>query len=256
MPAPMPVFVINLDRSPDRWRAIAGNAAGLGIELTRIPAIDGARLDMNQPLPVEPETFARIHGKRVLPGEIGCYLSHLKALETIANGTEPHAVIVEDDIRFDAGFLPFLDRLRRLEGWDAVKLVNHRTRGFVAHARVDDSVRIGRCMHGPCGSAAAYVVSRSGAARLRDELTPMRLPYDIALERGWSGRGYALFSTDVPVVTLPEGDGTTTIALRVAYKSATFPPYKRIGTVIFRASDYVRRMVYALKRGSLHRRAP
>ena len=32
------------------------------------------------------------------------------------------------------------------------------------------------------------------------------------------------------------------------YQKATFPPYKRIGTLIFRSSDYLRRIIYALPR--------
>ncbi|QDB99989.1 glycosyltransferase family 25 protein [Mesorhizobium sp. 8] len=250
---PMPVFVINLDRSPDRLRAIRENAGSYGIELTRIPAVDGAKLPPDQPLPVDRKTFERIHGKRILPAEIGCYLSHLNALETIAKGDASHAVIVEDDVGFNAGFVPFLERLRTFEGWDAVKLVNHRTHGFVAHARIDDSVRIGRCAHGPCGSSAAYVVTKAGAARLLDTLSPMRLPYDVALERGWSGNGYAIFSTDRPLVALGPVEASTIAATSGVYKKATFPPHRRIGTLIFRISDYLRRIVFALQRKDLHR---
>lgn len=253
MPSSIPVFVINLDRSPDRLRTIRENADAFGIELTRIPAVDGARLPPDQPLPVDSKGFERIHGKRILPGEIGCYLSHLNVLETIAAGDDPYAVIVEDDIRFDAGFLPFLDKLRRLEGWDAVKLVNHRTRGFVAHARIDESVRIGRCAHGPCGSSAAYVVTKAGAARLLEALSPMRLPYDVALERGWAGKGYSLYSTDKAMVALGPVEASTIAGTSSVYKKVTFPPYKRIRTLVFRFGDYLRRIAYAFRWKDLNR---
>ncbi len=256
MPGQIRVFVINLDRSPDRLRAIRENADAHGIELTRIPAVDGGKLPPDRPLPVDRKTFERIHGKRILPGEIGCYLSHLDVLETIAAGDDPHAVIVEDDVRFDAGFLPFLDKLRRLEGWDAVKLVNHRTRGFVAHAAVDETVSIGRCAHGPCGSSAAYVVTKAGAARLLEALSPMRLPYDVALERGWSGKGYSLFTTDRPQVALGSAEASTIAAASGVYQKVTFPPYKRIGTLIFRAGDYLRRIIYTFQKKDMSRRTP
>lgn len=252
MNSSVPVFVINLDRSPDRLRAVRESAAPLGIDLIRIPAVDGARLPPDQPLPVDRKTFERIHGKRILPGEIGCYLSHLKALETIARGDEPYAAIVEDDIRFNDDFSRDLQDLGRLAGWDAVKLVNHRTRGFVPHARLNDTTRIGRCMHGPCGSAAAYAVTKTGAARLLDELGLMILPYDVALERGWDGKGYAVFSTDKALVALARADEST-IATTSAYKKVTFPVHKRIKTLLFRTSDYLRRIVYALWRKDLRR---
>lgn len=248
---PIPVFVINLDRSPDRLRAIRENAETYGIELTRIPAVDGAKLPPDQPLPVDRKTFERIHGKRILPAEIGCYLSHLNALEMIAKGDASHAVVVEDDVGFNAGFVPFLDRLCTFEGWDAVKLVNHRTRGFVAHARIDDSVRIGRCAHGPCGSSAAYVVTKAGAARLLEALSPMCLPYDVALERGWASKGYAIFSTDKAQVALGPVEASTIAATSGVYKKAAFPAYKRIRTLLFRIGDYYRRIIYAIRREEL-----
>ena len=254
MPAPMRVFVINLDRSPERLRSVRESAEAFGIELTRVPAVDGGKLPPGRPLPVDTRTFERIHGKRILPGEIGCYLSHLDTLEAIAAGDDLHAVIVEDDVRFTAGFLPFLDKLRRLEGWDAVKLVNHRTRGFVTHAAVGDAIRIGRCAHGPCGSSAAYVVTKAGAARLLQALTPMRLPYDVALERGWSGRGYSIFTTDKALVTLGSVEDSTIAAASSVYQKATFPPYKRIGTLIFRVGDYLRRTIYAFQGKDMSRR--
>lgn len=254
MNSSVPVFVINLDRSTDRLKAIVESAGEFGIAIERIPAIDGSQLNPDRPGPVDRKTFERIHGKRMLPGEIGCYLSHLSALETIAGRDEPYAVIVEDDVRFTAGFGRFIEDLRRLEGWDAVKLVNHRTQGFVGHARVNEAFRIGRCAHGPCGSAAAYVVTKAGAARLRDELRPMILPYDVALERGWAGKGYAIFSTDKALVALARIDASTIATTSTDYKKVTFPPYKRIGTLAFRACDYLRRLAYAFQRKTLTRR--
>lgn len=249
----VPVFVINLDRSADRLKAIVDSAGEFGIAVERIPAVDGSRLDPDQPVPVDHKTFERIHGKRILPGEIGCYLSHLKALETIAGRDEPYAVIIEDDVRFTEDFGRFIHDLGRWEGWDAVKLVNHRTQGFVGHARVNEAFRIGRCVHGPCGSAAAYVVTKAGAARLRDELNPMILPYDVALERGWAGKGYAVFSTDRALVKLARIDESTIATTSSDYKKVTFPPYKRLGTLAFRAYDYLNRLTYAFQRKTLTR---
>jgi glycosyl transferase family 25 len=249
----IPVFVINLDRSADRLLHVRESAEKLGVELTRVRAVDGAQLTPAQSSKVDRAFFERNHGKQVLPAEIGCYLSHLDALEAIAHSAETHAVIIEDDVRFQPDFLVFLRDLIALDGWDAVKLVNHRTRAFVAHAKVNDSYRIGRCAHGPCGSSAAYVVTRQGARRLLAALSPMRLPYDVALERGWQG-GYAVFSTDRPVVALSSEMESTIFVGESPYRKARFPAYKRINTLLFRSRDYLRRVWYALASTRLERR--
>ena len=41
MSAPLPIYVINLDRSPERWAAMQAQLARHGLEATRISAVDG-----------------------------------------------------------------------------------------------------------------------------------------------------------------------------------------------------------------------
>src|SRR5690606_41728020 len=106
--------------------------------------------------------------------------------------------------------------------------------------------------HGPQGSAAAYVVTREGASKLLQALRPMRLPYDVALARGWAG-AYQIFTSDRPVVEF-SGMAISTIAQgRSAYAKKRLPPYKRISTLLFRATDYVRRIAYSFDRRGLRR---
>jgi len=63
----LPVFVINLDRRPDRWQAISANLDRIGLHATRIDAIDGLALTDDPAL--------RLMG----PGHVGCARSHYKA---------------------------------------------------------------------------------------------------------------------------------------------------------------------------------
>ncbi|MCX8281367.1 glycosyltransferase family 25 protein [Phyllobacterium sp. 0TCS1.6C] len=239
----VPVYVINLERSHKRWETIRGSAEKFDIDIRRIEAVDGGAY-VPGVAELDERAFFRQHGRSVLPGEIGCYLSHVAALNAIAAGEEPHAVIVEDDVEFKPGFLPFVERLSRLGGWDAVKLVNHRTAAFRTFATID-GVHVGRCLHGPLGSAAAYMVTREGAARLARALLPMSLPYDVALERGWAGR-FSLFATRERVVGLSP-EAPTTIGSRKRYSSTKPAAWKRSGALLFRTGDYIRRVLYGLQ---------
>lgn len=246
----VPVYVINLARSRDRWDRLKSNADALSIDLRRVEAIEGKLLSPEELTDFDDAGFRRWHGKIALPAEIGCYFSHIRALEMIADAPEPFAVIVEDDIVFTPAFQPFIIYLTRITGWDAVKLVNHRTAAFRLFQKIDTQFSIGRCLHGPLGSSAAYVVTREGASKLLKVLRPMRLPYDVALERGWAGR-YQLFTTDEPVVTFSDIAISTIAEGRSVYARARLPMYKRMSTLVFRATDYIRRIAYALSKKGL-----
>lgn len=243
----VPVYVINLARSAQRWDDVKRSADQFGIELRRIEAVEGKLLRNDQLGNFDEAGFRRRHGKIALPAEVGCYFSHIYALEAIIAAPEPYAVIVEDDVRFTPDFEPFVASAIRLRGWDVIKLVNHRIAGFRRFGAVGGSYWIGRCLHGPLGSSAAYLLTRDGARKLLEAIKPMSLPYDVALERGWAG-GYELFVTNKPVVELPHVALSTIADGREAYAKARLPAYKRISTLFFRATDYIRRIAYALRK--------
>ncbi|MHB2264171.1 glycosyltransferase family 25 protein [Aliihoeflea sp. PC F10.4] len=241
-----PVFVINLDRSPDRYARVAESAARNGIEIERVPGVDGATLDLTSLPGVETGTFSRVNGRPMLKGEAGCYLSHMKAICIFLDSGAETALICEDDVDFTSDTMSFMRDLAMYRGWDVVKLYSFRARGFVRHGETAQGFAIGRCLAGPVGSSAAYAISRDGAARFLDALKPMIVPYDVALERGWRG-GVRFFMTDRPAIALqPEQSSTISDSY-----SGKYPFYRRIGTLMFRASEYVRRMRFARSKTNL-----
>ncbi|MHC5306663.1 glycosyltransferase family 25 protein [Bartonella sp. LJL80] len=248
----IPVYIINLDRSKERLEAVSASATQAGLSYQRVPAVDGSQVDIQHCERIDEKRFRRRHGKNLLPGEVGCYLSHLDALSIIAKGDAAFAVIVEDDIAFGHDFSAILSSLTTISGWDVIKFANHRNRLFHRDMSITDDVSIGRFLHGPLGSSAAYMVTREGAAKLVAKLQPMSLPYDVALERGWTG--YRLFSTNRNIVQFCDTSGSTITQGRKSYKNNRLPKWKRIGTFFFRLSDYIRRMVYAVMPSGLRRK--
>jgi glycosyl transferase family 25 len=246
----VPVYAINLARSQDRWDALRASADAFSIDIRRVEAVEGKLLAPEELTDLDETNFRRWHGKIPLPAEIGCYFSHIRALETIIAENEPFAVIIEDDVEFTPEFLPFLAAARKLAGWDIIKLVNHRTNSYRNFHTLGAGFTIGRCMHGPLGSSAAYIVTLEGAKRLLTAIKPMYLPYDVALERGWAG-SYEIFTTNKPVVALSEILISTIAQGRQGYAKTRLPAYKRLTTLLFRATDYIRRIAYALRRNSL-----
>lgn len=87
------IYVVNLDRRPDRWERIQRDweQTGVGLELTRWTACDGNDYD-------PPRSWD------VGRGAFGCYLSHTSILvEMVKQGYE-HVLILEDDATFSTDF--------------------------------------------------------------------------------------------------------------------------------------------------------
>ncbi len=101
---PIPVYVINLDRSTDRLEKIQRSALRHKIGFIRVPAVDGRVVPASERLGLSELLFRLRCGRcRSLPGEYGCYRSHLETLRMIADGTAPAALVMEDDVEFADG---------------------------------------------------------------------------------------------------------------------------------------------------------
>ncbi|MDE2000791.1 MAG: glycosyltransferase family 25 protein, partial [Burkholderiales bacterium] len=92
------ILLINLDRSRDRLDRCGALLDKLGLPWERAPAVDGAKLDPSTLKQLNPQPAP--HGewfRGLTPGEIGCFLSHLKCWELIAQRQLACALIQEDD---------------------------------------------------------------------------------------------------------------------------------------------------------------
>lgn len=241
----IPVLVINLDRSVNRWEKVLARANSLGIQPERVPAIDGNAIAPSQWQDFDATGFRLWHGRRPLGAEYGCYMSHISALDRIIDAGWPFAIILEDDADFLPDFMPRAEALTRLAlAPGVVKLFNHRIAGFTPREETDAGDIVGRCIHGPLGSAMGYLVSLQAARALRKALLPMFLPYDIALERGWA-HGQSVVLTKSPLLRSSQSASTISPS---GYRATKLPLFKRIPTAFFRGQDYLRRMAYAYRK--------
>jgi glycosyl transferase family 25 len=188
-------------------------------------------------------SFEQNNGRSMLPGEYGCYRSHLKALSEFLGSGRQVAVIVEDDLDLPTDLLiRARSAIEAVPDADVIKLFSHRVVGFrrVAISKAGDD--IGRASHGPLGSSACYVVTRRGAKKLIETLKVMEYPLDIALERGWAS-GAQIYTTRSNVAE-PRRDSTT-IATRAIYKTVKFPWWRRLKTYGIRIVEAFRRIRYS-----------
>jgi GR25 family glycosyltransferase involved in LPS biosynthesis len=92
-----PVHIISLSRCFERSEAMFRQFAETGVPYNTIEAVDGTKARDICDWEVDLEAFRKIYAREIRPGEIGCYASHLKALETIvSNGG--YGIVMEDDV--------------------------------------------------------------------------------------------------------------------------------------------------------------
>ena len=86
-----PIYCINLDGKPDRWKYMEDQFNYWEItNYKRISAYDGREDDLS-------DILKGRYPDRMTSGEVGCTTSHLKALKEFLETDEPCALIMEDD---------------------------------------------------------------------------------------------------------------------------------------------------------------
>lgn len=100
----MKVYFINLERAVERRKHMEEQALRLGIDSVRIEAVDGQRLSPSECARVCP-SIGRTH--QLAPVEVACFLSHRKVWLQIADGSESHGLVLEDDLLLSSDFRDF-----------------------------------------------------------------------------------------------------------------------------------------------------
>lgn len=212
------IYVINLDRKPDRWNQITRelkrirewSGKSLFSITRRFSAIDARYvskrdyIDVLKPeysladqLRVEPSPYVTVDYKSesnnilMSPQEIAIALSHIEVWKLIASSNIPYTLILEDDVYFCRNFSKSADSL-----WNLVVDQNSKKTAFDLLYLSFQEVGIQslskklstNLVHKPdCGlwQASGYVLSREGAKKLI-RLLPAYGPVDLWLNLQFS----------------------------------------------------------------------
>ena len=204
------IYVINLDRDTERMDSIRANLEGLGLPFERLSAVMGKDVPEWEKL-VDMSAYAwrnRLDAPRA--GEVGCYLSHLKAMETFLRTDAPWCVILEDDVEFLPACGEVLRTLSEKDDWDLVKLFNFHS-GLPVKKRALGSAHHLVAYLTRTTSSAAYVVNRRAAETLMQSMRPITEQVDHALDRPWETGLRTRGIRPMPVVLAPVAATTSTI---------------------------------------------
>jgi glycosyl transferase, family 25 len=153
------VYLINLDRSPERLAQITRQLVALQVPFERVAAFDASKEDLSL-CEIDRQVFARVHGRtRIRDAEIGCHQSHFTALDRFINSDQEFAVIFEDDIQIGQGLNSVLDQLQAWsDDWDIVPLF-HWHRGTPLCIKRSGKFNLNVFLTAVT-SSAAYIVNR------------------------------------------------------------------------------------------------
>ena len=185
-----PVYVINLERSKDRWEDML---LKFPLEdFIRIVGVDGRAwesgelTDLGRPT-FKPEYLDLLLHDGVLtehslemwawiPGEVGCAFSHMKAWRTVVEADNDWSIILEDDIAAGEALTgTFQEGIMEQVGVpDDAEVIFLHGPSTEYEMEIDDDNRLLRGW-GNYG----YAISREGAERALASMMPMYLPCDL-----------------------------------------------------------------------------
>ncbi len=173
----LPVYVINMDKDMDRLARIASLLSQQGMEFERISGVKG--------LAVPNWAADDFREANLLPGEIGCYASHLVAARMLFDSGHNVAAIFEDDIILFDGLAPALTLIveHAPNGWDLINIASSSRRSMLSVAKMSLDRHIVRYSRYPWGTAG-YLLSRSGAQKMLASRR-RQVSFDVELRHPW-----------------------------------------------------------------------
>lgn len=183
-----------------------------------------------------------------LPGELGCYLSHIEVMRRLLASDASCALVLEDDVLVTERLPVAIDGLLgHAERWDMVKLsaVHSGTPRRVLEVAPGQHLAV---MWSRCTGSSAYLMNRRAAAAYLDPqrgLLPMQLPYDHVFDQGWRfGLKVRLL---VPTPCIHDEETASTIAAPSGAPSRKFHWTQRLSTYRYRLGNEWARLLYAAR---------
>ncbi len=181
-------YIINLDRSKERYASIKPHVDQLNLPTERIEAVDGSKLSEEEiKEKVDLEACRVFLGHTPKRGTIGCSFSHIKVWQTFLKSNYKYALVFEDDVSFEPNKLKVVmeDLFKNSDLWDVVNFEIH------SDPRMPVSIKtlvnnhqlylyLSKSTHTGC-----YMINRKAAKHLLEKALPIKMPVDHYFTRSW-----------------------------------------------------------------------
>ena len=172
----MKLYVINLDRAPERMARMERLLAAISVPFERVAAVDGAKLP--------PPPISADGAYAVSRSEIACANSHQKCWDLFSQSGDPYCVIIEDDVHFGSDFAAFMESPPTFPAdFDLIKIESLHTKVWLERRPAPADIggrRLKRLAFDHMGSAG-YVLSRQGLEKLRRRTVTIDQAIDVIL---------------------------------------------------------------------------
>lgn len=162
------IFVINLDSDVKRMQNLDTSLRAQNIEYTRVSAVDGRKMPRDELANHFLNSYQMRLGSEIGASQAGCFLSHSKVWNLIANGEDDYGLVLEDDIHLSSDFEQFINSAEWLpEAFDIVRLEVPTNRLWLSKTdTLDFNQRKISAVKSTSWCAGAYLLSRDCAKRL------------------------------------------------------------------------------------------
>jgi glycosyl transferase family 25 len=206
MPQQIPIYVISLARNVERRAFITSHLESLDLAYTLVEGVDGRAMPEAERDALVSPAFRQSVGT-VNPGIVGCYLSHVRVYQMIADRNDAVSLILEDDAVLTTDAVGLIRGGVAEPQFDYCFLDSDDRGVNPVYFDADDRVPLGhgyaayRLSEGPLATHA-LLISRTAAARRLDQAVPIREQIDCYRYLDYAPRFYAIVGPKLAGVSL------------------------------------------------------
>lgn len=187
-------LTISLERTPERWEAFRTRfVQEMGFSPQCLNAVDGVKLPESRLQALQSVESSSIVARELSRGEIACYLSHLKACETLLESESEWALVMEDDVFFIEGARDWMSNPDWIpEGVDIVQVASYKPEAEkcyvlpAARKVLAQGSELIQMMDPVSYGTQAYWINRKAAQALLDLPEPLVGPIDhVLFDQTW-----------------------------------------------------------------------
>ena len=234
----MKAYIINMPEAVSRRQHMESLFENLTISPIFVEAVVGKNLILPHK-DFDEKKHRLAHGKLPNLSELGCYFSHLKAIEQFLDDEDDYALILEDDLTFDASIEALIqESLKYKHSFDLLRLSGLHNGHPFKIVGLDDKHSLACNLTRQTG-AGAYLINKHAAKQFLKQLTPMWLPYDHAFDREWAFGVKTMSINPMPILQniTPESQINATSDYKL-------PRFKRISVFFFRFYNEISRVIF------------
>jgi|JYMV01.1.fsa_nt_gi GR25 family glycosyltransferase involved in LPS biosynthesis len=238
----VPIYIINLDRSPERLEYVQRQFSIHNINFNRISALDGAKLPKDELSIYKGESKHSLsHYASLSNGEIGCGLSQKKAWGIASESNHRATVVLEDDVEISDEFSSIIQTL--YENMDENIVIDLKgKKGFFELERIHlpNGINLIHYSTPPLGTQGA-IFGKNAATNLLNKVTGFEAPIDNLMQR--------IYNHKVEIWSLDQGcishETEASGGASIIRKSGVFKKlFNEVARPFWRANVKIRNLIY------------